>query len=125
MDMVCELIRHGIDREYDKCPSIRRLIKEIDLRFDVYFDHDKGQYIVTQTGPGGRISQWDSFSWPTREFFEHMRRVIYVNRNGDLVRETLRANDAIEQRREEKQDENLEYATREAAPYMFRALKDV
>jgi len=123
--MVCELIRHGIDREYDKCPSIRRLIKEIDLRFDVYFDHDKKQYVVTQTGPGGHTSIWDSFSWPTREFFEHMRRTIYVNRNGDPVLEALRSGDIVEQRREEKQDENLDYATREAAPYMYRALREL
>jgi hypothetical protein len=123
--MTIEIIRHGKDAESGECSTIRRIIKGIDERFDVYFDHDKERYVITQHAPGGLVATYASFVWPTREFFDNMRRDIYISRNGNLLREIVQHNADLEDYHAKKTEENIDLVTREAAPAMLRAFKDV
>jgi hypothetical protein len=107
--------------------TIRRLVKEIDGRFDCHFDRMRQGYTITQTSPLGRTEPFAFLPWDgvTKEFFDNMRFNMYVNRNGDPLRELMQHNDELERRRAEKADANIDYMAKVAAPDLLRAFKDV
>ena len=74
--------------------TIRRLVKEIDPRFDCRWESDSEEYVITQTSPLGSVSWFDSVRYDrlTRAFFDHMREIVYINRNGDITERVAKLN---------------------------------
>jgi hypothetical protein len=107
--------------------NIRQLVKGIDPRFDCRVNRRNGNYEITQTSPMGLVSLWGVLPWDgvNKEFFDNMRRTIYINRNGDPLREIEEHNQRIEKRREEKQGENIDYLTKSTAPAIHRAFREI
>jgi hypothetical protein len=107
--------------------TIRRLVREIDPRFDCRADVEQAEYIITQTSPLGLVSFWGAipFDNVTKEFFDHMRQTLYVNRNGNPMRDMEEHNRAIEERRERQQDEAMDDLAKETGPAMRRAFLDM
>jgi hypothetical protein len=110
--------------------TVRRLVKEIDLRFDCCFDFNREGYRITQKSPLGRVSLFDFIGYRDlqsdkgKAFFDRMRQTMYVNRNGDPLREVEENNDLLDRRQAEKQDEDTEYLVKSTAPRMYRALQE-
>jgi hypothetical protein len=107
--------------------TIRRLVKEIDPRFDCRFDLEQAEYIITQKSPLGQVSFWAAIPWNgiTKDFFDHMRQTLYVNRNGDPMREMEEHNRKIVERREQAQDDAMDDLARETGPAMRRAFLEM
>jgi hypothetical protein len=107
--------------------TIRRLVKEIDTRFDCIASIRRGGYTITQKSPLGMVSDFAFIPWDglTKTFFDNMRRNIWLNRNGNPMRDIVQNNAELEQRHNEKVEENIDYVTKTAAPDLLRAFKDV
>jgi hypothetical protein len=88
--------------------TIRRLVKEIDPRFDCSVDMGSGMVDVTRRSPLGNISLFDRvhLSSIDRAYFEHMRKVIYINIHGDIERH-VQESEKRQERRSEREMSNL------------------
>ena len=89
----------GIFKDFGECNTIRRVVKDIDNRFDVYYDADTNKYIITQYD-----NYFDSVS-PTelcKEFFDRLRKVVWINIHGSIVDEIDKNNAKIEEANQKK-----------------------
>lgn len=93
-------------KNHGECDSIRRLIKEIDEVFDVYYDADIEKYVITQLDD----MIFDSIRHDdlSSDFFYNMRRVVYLNKEQKLLEE-INKNNAIAERMKEKKIEDMAY----------------
>lgn len=112
--------------------SIRRIVREIDPRFDVRWEPDSTEYVITQTNPQGETSWFDSISFEdiarngdkAQAFFEHMRRVVYTNRNGDIVAETENKVRNMAAKRDEKRREAVHNLVKDEGERLYRAIRE-
>lgn len=107
--------------------SIRRIVKDIDPRFDCKFDFRREGYAITQTTPLGAVSQYDFIPWNglNKAFFDRMRRNVYINRNGNPLLDMLESNEKIQRRSAEREADTNDYLIKSTAPRMQRAVKEV
>jgi len=91
----------GIFKDYGSCSSIRKIVKAIDRRFDVYYDADINKYVITQyNNYFGSIAPKDL----NRDFFDNMRKTIWININGSILDEIDKNNEKIRKENEEKEN---------------------
>lgn len=81
------------DRHGAECDSIRPHLKEIDEKFDISFDFDAEEYVVTHGE-----SVFDRVAWGNldREWIAHTRRVAWLNKTGKVLEEVERDEAAYE-----------------------------
>jgi hypothetical protein len=108
-------------------PTIQRIVKEIDPRFDCEFDHKREAYVITQTSPLGVVSVFDRIRYDrlNKSFFDHIREMVYINRNGDPAREVEESNARFEKRNAEREEQNIEYLAKSTGPRMLQAFKEI
>ena len=108
-------------------PTIQRLVKDIDQRFDCHFDHGSESYVITQKSPLGQVSVFDTVRYDrlAKGFFDHMRQTLYENRNGNIMQKMAENNQKAEARKAEKADAHIEGLVKETGPAMRRALMDL
>lgn len=108
-------------------PTIQRLVKEIDPRFDCHFDHGREAYVITQKSPLGLISVFDLIRYDrlNKGFFDHMRQTIYENRNGNMFQKMMENNAKVEARKAEKAEAHIEDLAKETAPAIHRAFMEM
>ena len=89
----------GKFKDYGECNTIRRVVKDIDKRFDVYYDADTNKYIITQYE-----SYFDSVSPAElcKDFFDRLRKIVWINMYGSIVDEIDKNNAKIEAAEEKK-----------------------
>lgn len=98
-----EVIKNfGIDKDFGECNRIRRVVKDIDRRFDVYYDGDLNKYVITQYD-----NYFDSVSPADlcKGFFDRLRKVVWINVYGSIVDEIEKNNAKIEAEQERKQSD--------------------
>lgn len=81
------------DRHGAECDEIRPLIKDIDEKFDVTFDFDKEEYVITHGESVFDRVAWGNFD---REWIAHTRRVAWLNKTGKVLEEVERSEAAFE-----------------------------
>ena len=89
----------GIFKNFGECNTIRRVVKDIDNRFDVYYDADSSKYIITQYD-----NYFDSVS-PSdlcKDFFDRLRKVVWINMYGSIIDEIDKNNAKIEEESERR-----------------------
>lgn len=81
------------DRHGAECDEIRPMLKEIDEKFDLSFDFDNEEYVVTHGE-----SVFDRVSWKglDRDWIAHTRRVAWLNKTGKVLEEVERSEAAFE-----------------------------
>ena len=92
----------GKFKNFGECNTIRRVVKDIDTRFDVYYDADTNKYVITQYE-----NYFDSVS-PTelcKDFFDRLRKTVWININGSIVDEIDKNNAKVEQAKEKEMAE--------------------
>jgi hypothetical protein len=94
--------------------NIRRLVKEIDRRFDCYFDYPSESYVISQTSPLGQTSRFMSVRYDCldRDIFEALRKTVYENINGTLAEKAIRSMQEHAERSEQKLDEISSYVAK-------------
>lgn len=106
--------------------AIRRIVKEIDPRFDCRWEADSEEYVITQTNPLGVVSWFDSVRYDelTRDFFDHIRRVVYINRNGDMARQVLDDQKKHVEMKETKRRDAVHNWVKEDGEKLYYALRE-
>lgn len=89
----------GIFKHFGECNTIRRVVKDIDNRFDVYYDADANKYIITQFE-----NYFDSISPEElcKDFFDKLRKIVWINMYGSIIDEIEKNNAKIEEAEEKK-----------------------
>jgi RNA binding exosome subunit len=107
--------------------SIRQIVKDIDARFDCYWNRGSERYVITQRGPFGNVMQFDSVRYDnvTKGFFDHIREVVYENRNGHIWKDMEENNYKAERRKAEKEEEDTDYLIKSTAPTLRRAIREL
>ena len=92
----------GRYKDFGECNSIRRVVKDIDKRFDVYYDGDKNKYVITQFD-----NYFDSISPAEvcKGFFDRLREIVWINIYGSISDEVDKNNAKIEAENDKKQEE--------------------
>lgn len=106
----------GKHKDFGECNRIRQVVKDIDKRFDCYYDGDNNKYVITQYD-----NYFDSVS-PTdlcKDFFDKLRRVVWINIYGSIGEEVDKHNAKLEQESEAKK-ENIIH---EMAKDMYKPLR--
>lgn len=67
----------------------RKILKEIDEDFDIIFCLDTEHYLITHKGFPFQKVAWDEF---TREVIDHIKKVVYINKNGNIADEVDKYN---------------------------------
>ena len=89
----------GIFKDFGECNTIRHVVKDIDTRFDVYYDADANKYIITQYD-----NYFDSVS-PNdlcKDFFDRLRKIVWINMYGSIIDEIDKNNAKIEEAKEKE-----------------------
>ncbi len=89
----------GIFKDFGECNTIRRVVKDIDDRFDVYYDADAKRYIITQYD-----NYFDSVSPDElcKDFFDRLRKIVWINIYGSIIDEIDKNNAKIEETKEKE-----------------------
>lgn len=114
--MVEVLREFGTSKDFGECNRIRRVVKDIDKRFDVYYDCELNKYIITQYD-----NYFDSVS-PCdicKDFFDRLREVVWINIYGSISDEVDKHNAKIEEEKEKKENE----AIRNMAEDLYKPLR--
>lgn len=86
---------------YDK----KRVLREIDEDFDITFNVASEDYHITHKGFLFQVVKWGEF---TRDVVNNIRRVVWLNKNGDVAGEIDKHN-ANEEFKKEKKLEDMAY----------------
>lgn len=92
----------GKHKDFGECNSIRRVVKDIDKRFDVYYDGDLNKYVITQYD-----DYFDSISPAEicKGFFDRLREVVWINIYGSIGDEVDKNNAKVEKAREKERED--------------------
>ena len=77
----------------------RRLLKEIDVDFDINFDIDTEHYYITHKDFPFMKVPWNGFD---RSVVDHIRKVVYINRNGNILDEIDSNNSKVDKSNENR-----------------------
>lgn len=99
----------------------RRLLKEIDQDFDIDFNPHTESYVITHRGHYFQVVKYGEF---TRETLDHIREVVYINRNGDIFKEVDEANEKVELAKEKADEQFAEDVAREIGKPLYKALTE-
>lgn len=97
----------------------RRLLQEIDKDFDIEFNPHTESYVITHKGCYFQVVKYGEF---TRDTLEHIREVVYINRNGNIFKEVDEANEKAEKAKEKAQDDFIEQTAKDIAKPIYKAL---
>lgn len=106
--------------------SIRRLVKDIDTRFDCRWESDSEEYVITQTSPLGQVSWYGSIRYDelNSAFFDDMRRNVYINTNGDVLSEVMEQQIAAEIHKDKAIDDEISDVVKETGHYIYNKIKE-
>jgi len=99
----------------------RRLLQEIDPDFDIDFNVHTETYVITHKGMYFQLVKYGEF---TRETLDHIREVVYINRNGDIFKEVDEANEKAEKAKEKAQDDFIKDTAKDIAKPIYKALTE-
>lgn len=77
----------------------RRVLQEIDTDFDISFSTETEQYSIYHKGYLFQNVDWNGF---TRKVLDHIRRMVWLNRNGLVESEIDNNNNEIDKAKEKK-----------------------
>lgn len=97
----------------------RRLLQEIDKGFDIEFHPDIESYIITHNYGHFQTVKYGDF---TQKTLENIRRVVYLNINGDMARQIDEHNDKIHIDNQKKEDDMIEQTAKDMAKPLMREL---
>ena len=84
------------------CNDIRRVLKDIDPLFDIDFNFDTESYTIYFNGYFFRTVPYGEF---TADTAQDIRKVLWTNTNGDIMREVEENNEQIEKRTERERSD--------------------
>lgn len=99
----------------------RRLLQEIDPEFDIDFNPHTESYVITHRGYYFQVVKYGEF---TRETLDHIREVVYINRNGDIFKEVDEANEKVELAKEKADEQFAEDVAKEIGKPLYKALTE-
>lgn len=99
----------------------RRLLQEIDKDFDIDFNPHTESYVITHRGYYFQVVPYGEF---TRETLDHIREVVYINRNGDIFKEVDEANEKVELAKEKADEQFAEDVAKEIGKPLYKALTE-
>lgn len=88
-----EVIYNGTTKEYADCNALRRLLQDINPKFDIEFNYETKKYTIYHNGAFFMNVDYGAF---TRETFTDIRKVVYQNENGTVFEEMDKHNEKIE-----------------------------
>lgn len=93
---------------FEELKDKQMILKEISEDFDISFDAVHEEYYISHKGFPFRRVGMDGF---TRELVDEIRRIVWLNENGDIESEIEENNAKIERDNEQRQtDFNYEIA---------------
>jgi len=87
-----------LDAHGARCDELRPDIKSIDSDFDIFFDVTEESYHIMHRDVRFQTVHHTGI---TQELFEHLRHIVYLNKNG-LVLDHLEEHELKEELKEEK-----------------------
>lgn len=97
----------------------RRLLQEIDKGFDIEFHPDIECYIITHNQGHFQTVKYGDF---TQKLLENIRRVVYLNINGDMARQIDEVNEKIHADNQKREDDMIEQTVKDIAKPLMREL---
>lgn len=85
--------------EFSELKDKQRIMKEISPDFDVSFDYLENEYCISHKNVLFRRVPVDEF---TRAEIEEIRRVVWLNENGNILEEVEKNNEQVELDKEKK-----------------------
>jgi hypothetical protein len=77
----------------------RAVLKEIDEDFDISFSREQETYSIYHKGYLFQNVPWDGF---TREVLDGIRKVVWLNKNGNIANEVDKNNEKIDINKDKK-----------------------
>jgi len=99
----------------------KRLLQEIDKDFDIEFNPFTESYLITHRGYSFQVVPYGEFS---RDTLDHIRKVVYLNINGDVFKDVDEANEKAEKSKEKAEDDFIEYTAKEIGKPIYKALTE-
>lgn len=98
----------------------RRLIQDIDKDFYIEFVPEIESYIITHKGGHFQTIKHGDF---THKTLENIRRVVYINKNGDMARQIDENNEKIQKEAQREQDDMIEQAAKDVGRPLYNLLR--
>lgn len=100
--------------------SKQMLVKEIDKDFDLQFNAKALRYEITHRGGHFMHVPWGGF---TKDVVDHIRKTVYINRNGNILDEIDEANFKVELEKKKAQDDLIEQTARDIGKPLYDLVK--
>jgi hypothetical protein len=97
----------------------RRLLQDIDKGFDIEFHPDIESYIITHNGGHFQTVKYGDFN---QKLLQNIRRVVYLNINGDMARQIDEHNEKIHSDNQRREDDMIEQAVKDIGKPLYREL---
>lgn len=93
-----------MDKSIGICSDKRRILKDIDIDFDIGFEYENERYVITHKGFPFQYVKLGDF---TRSILDHIRKMVWINKNGSIIDEIDSHNAKIEGKHDRKLEDMI------------------